>query len=125
LTNALQIRAPASAADQELGTRGAVPARTRYACTFLASFTLVPSLSPAATSHFAPQALRDIPRPGHADSANGFSRQKAIAQVLPRYMIEHDDMVARQRRRKEAAALAIARSVKRQREQTAASKTRN
>jgi hypothetical protein len=40
-------------------------------------------------------------------------------------MIEHDDMVARQRRRKEAAALAIARSVKRQREQTAASKTRN
>jgi len=53
------------------------------------------------------------------------SRQKVIAQVLPRYMIEHDDMVARQRRNKEAAALAIARTVKRQREQTAASKTRN
>jgi hypothetical protein len=76
-------------------------------------------------SDFTFQALRDIPRPSNDHSATGSSRHKAIAQVLPPYMIEHDEMIARQRRNKAQAARAMARSVKRQHEQVAASKTRN
>jgi hypothetical protein len=71
------------------------------------------------------QALRDLPRPNNNTSATGSLRHKAIAQVLPPYMIEHDEMIARQRRNKVEAARAIARSVKRQHEKVAASKTRN
>jgi hypothetical protein len=40
-------------------------------------------------------------------------------------MLQHDEMIARQRRSKEEAARAIAQSAKRQREQTAARKTRD
>jgi hypothetical protein len=68
-------------------------------------------------------ALRQLPRPGH-DSSARCMRNKVIAQVLPPYMIEHDEMVARQRRKKEEAARLSARSVRLQREQVAAGKTR-
>jgi hypothetical protein len=46
-------------------------------------------------------------------------------QVLPPYMLEHDEMLARQRRGKLEAARSAATFVRRQREQTAASKTRS
>jgi hypothetical protein len=76
-------------------------------------------------SDFHLQALRDLPRPGNNASATGSQRHKAIAQVLPPYMIEHDQMIARQRQKQMEAARAVARSIKRQHDQVAASKTRN
>ena len=79
----------------------------------------------SSASDFTLQALRELPRPGNDNSAAGSLRHKAIAQVLPPYMIEHDEMVARQRRSKAQAARAVARSVKKQREHVAATKTRN
>ena len=82
-------------------------------------------VQPAAASHVRHAALRDLPRPGFEKSAAGSLRHKAIAQVLPPYMIEHDEMLARQRRRKQEAARSAASKAKRLRDQAAASKTRN
>jgi hypothetical protein len=78
-----------------------------------------------ASSHARLAALRDLPRPGFEKSAAGSLRHKAIAQVLPPYMIEHDEMLARQRRSKQEAALSAASKAKRQRDLAAASKTRD
>jgi hypothetical protein len=68
--------------------------------------------------------LRELPRPSHQSSAIGTARQKVIAQVLPPYMLEHDEMLARQRLSKQEAARSAATFVRRQREQAAANKTR-
>lgn len=76
-------------------------------------------------SHVWHAALRDLPRPGFEKSAAGSLRHKSIAQVLPPYMIEHDEMLARQRRSKQEAAVRAASTAKRQRDQAAASKTRD